>query len=88
MIVNRSFVERVMGERNPVGRRLRYVQAGNSGSEVAPSPWHEIVGVVRDLGMGVEPDPPPSRPGSSGSCPSSWWFEGVIAMGAVPARRS
>ncbi|HEX8696450.1 MAG TPA: ABC transporter permease [Longimicrobium sp.] len=53
VVVNRSFVERVLGGRNPVGRRVRYVylegQARTGDEE--PGPWHEIVGVVDDLGM-------------------------------------
>ena len=46
VIVNRSFVERVAGGRNPVGRRVRYA---SSRGEPA-SRWYEIVGVVKDLG--------------------------------------
>jgi hypothetical protein len=49
VIVNRSFVERVLGGRNAIGRRLRY--QGD-----APQPWYEIVGVVPDLGT-VSDDP-------------------------------
>ena len=47
MIVNESFVRRVLGGRNAVGGRVRYV--GRSGEQ--ENPWFEIVGVVRDLGM-------------------------------------
>ena len=55
VIVNESFVDRVFGGRNPVGRRVRYQRLGPSdgadpGSD-APGPWHEILGVVPDLGM-------------------------------------
>jgi predicted permease len=48
VIVNRSFVDRVLGGRNPIGRRIR---RSPRASEEAPGPWLEIVGVVRDLGM-------------------------------------
>jgi predicted permease len=48
VIVNQHFVERVLGGKNPIGRRLRYV-AGESGREEGI--WHEIVGVVRNIGM-------------------------------------
>jgi predicted permease len=49
VIVNRSFVQRVLHGANPIGRRVRYpAGADRSGP---PGPWHEIVGVVRDLGM-------------------------------------
>lgn len=47
VIVNASFVERVFRDRNPIGRRIRYVPRG--GSE--PGRWYEVVGVVRRLGM-------------------------------------
>jgi hypothetical protein len=52
VVVNESFVRRVLGGRNPLGRRVRY--AAPPGQE--PGPWHEIVGVVRDLGM-IADDP-------------------------------
>lgn len=47
VIVNSTFVERALGGRSAVGRRLRYL----SGGEAPPGPWHEIVGVVGHLGM-------------------------------------
>jgi hypothetical protein len=47
-VVNTSFVERVLRGRNPVGQRLRLVTRDG---EQRPSPWIEIVGVVRDLGI-------------------------------------
>ncbi|MGH7461242.1 MAG: FtsX-like permease family protein, partial [Longimicrobiales bacterium] len=47
VMVNTSFVERVLGGRNPIGRRIRYWEAGKE-----PGPWaFEIVGVVEGLGM-------------------------------------
>jgi putative ABC transport system permease protein len=47
-VVNASFVERVMRGRSPLGRRVRRM-----GRDLAPSnPWVEIVGVVRDVGIG------------------------------------
>jgi hypothetical protein len=48
LIVNRSFVRRMLGGRPALGRRLRYVQRAQSDS-AAPPPWFEIVGVVDDL---------------------------------------
>ncbi|MGH7554550.1 MAG: ABC transporter permease, partial [Longimicrobiales bacterium] len=48
VIVNRSFVDRVLEGRNPIGRRLRAAQV-ESGQK--PDPWYEIIGVVKDLGM-------------------------------------
>jgi len=63
VIVNQSFVEKVLGGRSAVGRRLRYTWASGGGQPppTAPPgsvpPWVEIVGVVRDLGMSQEPKP-------------------------------
>jgi predicted lysophospholipase L1 biosynthesis ABC-type transport system permease subunit len=45
VIVNQSFVDRLFGGRNPVGRRIRYGVAPGE----QPGPWYEIVGVVRNL---------------------------------------
>jgi hypothetical protein len=60
-IVNRSFVARVLGGRNPIGRRLRFLPMNESGQvlarEAAPGPWHQIIGVVRDMGMAEALDP-------------------------------
>jgi len=58
VIVNQSFVERRLGGRNPIGRRIRLVPRGQESAEArAAAPWRDVVGVVRDLGMGVPPDP-------------------------------
>jgi predicted permease len=46
VVVNQTFM-RVVG-RNPVGARIRTLERGR---ERGPGPWHEIVGVVTDLGM-------------------------------------
>jgi len=45
VVVNEAFM-RVVG-RNPVGVRVRTLPQGSEGE---PGPWHEIVGVVTDLG--------------------------------------
>ncbi len=45
VVVNKAFVDRVMGGKNPIGRRLRYVW------EPEPQPWYEIIGVVPNLGI-------------------------------------
>jgi putative ABC transport system permease protein len=66
VVVNRSFVERALGGRNPVGRRLRYLDPEDpdeAGPDREPGPWHEIVGVVRDLGMSDGSDPGESGAG-------------------------
>lgn len=53
VIVNQSFVDRVLGGRNPLGRRVRYWAPDQE-----PGPWtFEIVGVVGPLGMNaMNPD--------------------------------
>ena len=45
VVVTASFVEDILGGRPAVGRRIRYVTR----DAADPGPWHEIVGVVRDL---------------------------------------
>jgi predicted permease len=54
VIVNRSFVTRVLGGRNPIGQRFRYVRPAESG-DIGPAsdPWYTIIGVVRDIGTPV-----------------------------------
>jgi hypothetical protein len=49
VIVNTTFVDKVLGGRNAVGRRVRLVPWGDG----EPGPWKEIVGVVGHLGMRV-----------------------------------
>ncbi|MET0397654.1 MAG: ABC transporter permease, partial [Longimicrobiaceae bacterium] len=54
VVVNRSFVDRVLGGRSPIGRRVRYplpADEGDAPADAEPGPWLEIVGVVADLGM-------------------------------------
>jgi hypothetical protein len=65
VIVNETFVRLVMGGRNPIGRRLRFVHY-EEWREPRPfdanrSPWHEIVGVVRDLDVKGSHDPKIAR---------------------------
>ena len=60
MIVNESFVRIVLGGRNPIGRRIRYVHleewgALREGMEAAP--WYEIVGVAGDMATAQKEDP-------------------------------
>lgn len=55
VVVSRSFVDRVLGGRNPVGRRIRLLPQESPDRSSAPGgepePWYEIVGVVRDIGV-------------------------------------
>ena len=46
VVVNKAFVDRVMGGRNPIGRRIRYPWRG----AVETLPWFEIIGVAPDMG--------------------------------------
>jgi putative ABC transport system permease protein len=51
-IVDQGFVDEVLQGRNAIGQRVRFVAEEN------PNPWYEVVGVVKELGMGT-----PSRKG-------------------------
>jgi hypothetical protein len=71
VVVNESFVREFLGGRDAVGRRLRY-RPPAGGGEPEPAPWHEIVGVSRDMAMTVNPNLPhhagvyhPLRPGEA-----------------------
>jgi predicted permease len=61
VIVNQSFVNLVLGGRNPIGRRVRFRHFEESEAEwsdgAEAGPWHEIVGVVQDMGMAAGTDP-------------------------------
>jgi putative ABC transport system permease protein len=47
VLVNETFVEEVLGGRNPIGRRFRFASTGEPTAES----WYEIVGVVPDLSV-------------------------------------
>lgn len=48
MIVNQSFARYVLGERNPIGQRIRIVSGEID--RYAGEQWYEIVGMVKDFG--------------------------------------
>ena len=50
VIVNQSFVSQILGDQNPIGRRVRYAAPPDE----QLGPWYEIVGVVGDLWMHPE----------------------------------
>ncbi len=51
VVVNQTFVDAVLGGRNALGQRVRYVAYDETnGPDGEHGPWHEIVGVVEDLG--------------------------------------
>lgn len=54
VIVDRGFVDQVLAGRNAIGRRFRFEVNPQSDQRAAeePRPWYEIVGVVKELGMG------------------------------------
>lgn len=51
-IVDQGFVDQVLQGRNPIGQQVRFVGNGNDASATS-DPWYEIVGVVRELGVGT-----------------------------------
>lgn len=48
MIVNQSFAHHVLGDRNPIGQRIRIVSGEDS--RATGEQWYEIVGMVKDFG--------------------------------------
>jgi hypothetical protein len=49
-VVNAPFVDKFLGGRNPIGRRIRIERPR---ADATQEPWYEIVGVVPDLGLSV-----------------------------------
>jgi putative ABC transport system permease protein len=53
VVVNQAFVRRVLGEGNPLGRRLRYASDGEpepgSAADTVARRWYEVVGVMGNL---------------------------------------
>lgn len=60
IVVNRVFVERILGGGNALGRRVRYLADDDDGDmRTQPARWYEIVGVVGDLHENpLEPEVP------------------------------
>jgi hypothetical protein len=48
LIVNQSFARHVLGDRNPIGQRIRIVSGEDN--SVAGEDWYEVVGMVKDFG--------------------------------------
>jgi predicted permease len=75
VIVDKAFVDLVMGGQNPIGHRVRIARSTAAlDSTTAQLPWYEIVGLVKDLGMSGAAMPQreaglylPVVPGSQGS---------------------
>ena len=51
-IVDQAFVDQVLEGRNAIGQQLRLVNSDDTRAGKPPGPWHEIIGVVKELGMG------------------------------------
>jgi predicted permease len=51
VVVDRTFADRVLGGRNPVGLRMRYVAVPGGPPPGPDAPWYEIVGMVEKLGI-------------------------------------
>lgn len=51
-IVDQDFVNEVLQGRNPIGQQIRFAPPRSDPGR-APGPWMEIVGVVKNLGMGA-----------------------------------
>jgi len=64
IVVNRAFVQKVLGGGDPLGRRVRRVvrqRSEDAEAVVRPQPWAEIVGVVPDFPNPVNPRFPEPR---------------------------
>ena len=58
-IVDQGFVDQVLEGRNAIGQRVRFVEDGDDAAARSSDPWYEVVGVVKELGMGA-----PTREGT------------------------
>ena len=54
VVVDRRFADVVLGGRNPVGARLRYLAVSRGPPPEPDAPWYEIVGMVENLGISRE----------------------------------
>ena len=56
LVANRTFVERILGGSDAVGRRVRFVGRGGDthADQMELNRWYEIVGVVQDFPVGNE----------------------------------
>lgn len=57
VVVNEDFVRAVLEDRNPIGRRFRITDAdGEAGESSGDNPSYEIVGVVEQIAMTIDPE--------------------------------
>jgi putative ABC transport system permease protein len=81
VIVNQSFAQVVFGSSNPIGRRLRYSDlTQQNAANSANQPWHQVVGVVRDLGIDPE-DRDPRRDSRRALI-----YQPLVPVGSYPIR--
>ena len=52
-IVDQSFVEQVLQGRNAIGQQVRLIENSDDAAARNSAPWFEVVGVVKELGMGA-----------------------------------
>jgi putative ABC transport system permease protein len=52
-IVDQGFVDQVLQGRNPIGQQVRFARDGDDATTTDANPWFEVVGVVKELGMGT-----------------------------------
>jgi putative ABC transport system permease protein len=57
-IVDRAFVEQILGGGGAIGRRIRIIEPAKFGETPKPGPWLEIVGMVPDFLVPSEWGPP------------------------------
>ena len=51
VVVDQGFIDLFLQGRSPIGRQVRFLDPGEQRADAA-RPWYEIVGVVKELGMG------------------------------------
>jgi putative ABC transport system permease protein len=51
VIVDEGFADQVLQGRNPIGQQVRFA----TNDPAKPNPWNEIVGLVKELGVGTAP---------------------------------
>jgi hypothetical protein len=73
VIVNESFARTILGGRNPIGRRVRYLSRDPEDPQSwKAGPWHEVIGVTDDVALGV------------GHLVETWNFTGEEAAAGQP----
>jgi len=87
IIVNRVFAERVLGDGNVLGRRVRLVpgRRGAGGGEVEAGPWLEVVGVVPDFLAQYDFEPQIYRPVALARAPTVLTLAVRVRDGSPPA---